>query len=71
MGHGGARKGAGRKPQNLESKVLTKHESKKIPKTDLKKIEMLSDNIDPRQPPEYLHVMRKMREIMRGNCLIE
>ena len=60
MGHGGARKGAGRKPQKLESKVLTKHTSKKINKTDLKKIEMLSDNIDPRQPPEYLHVMLKL-----------
>ena len=57
MPHGGARKGAGRKPKNLESRVLDKHASKK----PLKKIEFLGEGgIDPRQPPEYLHVMKKM-----------
>jgi len=61
MGHGGARKGAGRKPKGAEARVLDKHIGKKTSKSGLKKIEMLGEGgIDPRVPPQYLHVMKKM-----------
>jgi len=56
-GHGGARKGAGRKAKKLVDKIMDGNPGNR----PMKKLGFASSVAESKTPPEYLHIMRRKK----------